>query len=89
MNTILNDNDSNMLANSINHFESIRHQEKLNLIIAKQDLVFMESFNLKPFKDGNMWCVLLGENIQDGICGFGETPLKAILNFNHQFNCKQ
>jgi len=85
---ILNQEYSHNLANWINHYESIRHQEKLNLIIAKQELVFIESFKLKPFKDGDMWCVLLGENIQEGICGFGETPLKAILNFNHQFNCK-
>ena len=24
---------------------------------------------LKPFKDGNQWCILLGDNIQEGICG--------------------
>jgi hypothetical protein len=88
-NGILNDEMSHMLANAINHYESIQHQEKLNLIIAKQDMVFIESFGLKPYKDGSEWCVLLGDNIQDGICGFGETPLKAVLDFNKNFISKQ
>ena len=36
---------------------------------------------IKPFKDGNQWCFLYGENIQEGICGFGETIFKAAWNF--------
>ena len=89
MSGILNEEMSSMLANSINHYESIQHQEKLNLIISKQELVLVEAFKLTPFKDGDAWCVLLGENVQDGICGFGETPLKAILDFNYRFNIKK
>jgi hypothetical protein len=89
MNSILNENDSNMLANSINHYESIQHQEKLNLIISEQELIFVKTYNLIPFKDGDSWCVLLGKDIQSGICGFGETPLKAILDFNNNFLYKK
>lgn len=31
---------------------------------------------LRPrvFQDGNMWCVLLGENLQEGVAAFGDTP---------------
>ena len=31
---------------------------------------------LKPkiYQDGNEWCVLYGEDIQAGICGFGKSP---------------
>ncbi len=43
--------------------------------------VFTEA-GIKPaYKDGNSWCVLIGENIQEGICGFGETPKDAYVNF--------
>lgn len=87
-NSILNDQDSSMLANSINHYASIEHQEKLNTIIGEQELQLVKTYNLKPFKDGDKWCVLLGENIQEGICGFGETPYKAILDFNCAFQRK-
>ncbi len=38
--------------------------------------------NAKIFQDGDMFCCLLGDNIQIGICGFGETPEKACLEFD-------
>ena len=33
-------------------------------------------------KDGNMWCALFGENLQEGVAGFGETPAKAMYAFD-------
>lgn len=32
--------------------------------------------------DGNMWCALYGENLQEGVAGFGETPAKAMADFD-------
>lgn len=32
--------------------------------------------------DGTMWCALYGENIQEGVAGFGETPEKAMEAFD-------
>lgn len=49
---------------------------------AKQDLVLFESLHPKISKDGNLWCVLYGEDLQVGISGFGDTPMAAILDFN-------
>lgn len=46
---------------------------------------------LKPkmYPDGNMWCALYGENIQEGVAGFGETPAKAAIDFDiHWLNEK-
>ena len=37
----------------------------------------------KLFRDGNQWCALYGENIQDGVCGFGPTPAAALNAFEH------
>lgn len=31
--------------------------------------------------DGNRWCVLFGENLQEGIFGFGETQPDAFRSF--------
>jgi hypothetical protein len=41
-------------------------------------------FLLKPkmFPDGNMWCALYGENLQEGVAAFGETPAKASVQFD-------
>lgn len=85
MSNLLNENDSHMLANSIDHYQSIQHQESLNLITMKQEYMLFSMLNPKLYKDGDQWCVLYGENIQEGIAGFGSTPLKAILDWNQQW----
>ena len=85
MNGILNEEMSHMLANAINHYQSIQHQEKMTLLVSEQELMYVKTFGLKPYKDGNQWCVLLGDDITSGVCGFGETPLKAIYDFNKNF----
>lgn len=38
---------------------------------------------LKPklSKDGNAWCALYGENLQEGVAGFGDTPALALMAF--------
>lgn len=33
-------------------------------------------------KDGNMWCALFGNNLQEGVAGFGSTPAKAMWAFD-------
>ena len=33
-------------------------------------------------RDGTMWCALYGENLQEGVTGFGETPEKAMEAFD-------
>ena len=33
-------------------------------------------------KDGNMWCALLGENLQEGVAGFGPRPADAMWAFD-------
>ena len=47
---------------------------------------FAVAYKLAPFRDGNQWCVLLGSNIQDGVAGFGDTPAKAIADFERQMH---
>jgi hypothetical protein len=32
--------------------------------------------------DGNQWCALYGENLQDGVAGFGDTPSDAMRDFD-------
>lgn len=35
--------------------------------------------------DGTMWCVLLGDNLQEGVSGFGKTPAEAMAAFDQAF----
>lgn len=32
--------------------------------------------------DGDQWCALYGENLQDGVAGFGKSPELAMLALN-------
>lgn len=32
--------------------------------------------------DGNKWCALYGDNPQDGVAGFGDTPATAMADFD-------
>lgn len=38
--------------------------------------------------DGNQWCVLYGENLAEGIAGFGDTPYQAVWAFNKEWHRK-
>jgi hypothetical protein len=39
-------------------------------------------FKPRLFKDGDTWCVLLGENIHVGVVAFGDTPASAMYAFD-------
>lgn len=51
------------------------------------DLVELESVpnNCIPrlFIDGDSWCALYGENLQEGIAGFGDSPNEALKDFEN------
>ncbi len=32
--------------------------------------------------DGNQWCALYGDNLQDGVAGFGDSPSDAMIDFD-------
>jgi hypothetical protein len=40
----------------------------------------------KVYIDGNRWCALYGENLQDGVAGFGDSPSNAMYDFDAQWN---
>lgn len=62
----------------------MEHEELLKHIQQAVDTCF--EYGLVPYKDGNQWCVLYGENIQDGIVGFGDTRLDAMLEFKKEYD---
>lgn len=45
---------------------------------------------LKPkiFIEGNKWCALYGENLQDGVAGFGDSPELASWDFDKAWCAK-
>jgi len=76
-NKMLNDKDSSWLANDLSSNAQI---------LLKTQLAYIESpaYNLKPkvFLDGDKWCALYGNNIQEGVVAFGDSPNEAFNNFD-------
>jgi len=35
--------------------------------------------------DGDQWCALVGDNIQEGVAGFGNSPVEALENLCQEF----
>ncbi len=56
----------------------LEKQKEQPVSAAKEALI---RAGLKPYKDGNKWCILAGDNIQEGICGFGDTIDEALYQF--------
>ena len=36
--------------------------------------------------DGNQWCALYGDNLQDGVAGFGKSPADAMWDFDRNWS---
>jgi len=46
---------------------------------------FANASGAKLSVDGNQWCYLLGEDIQNGLAAFGDTPFAAATAFYKAF----
>lgn len=42
-------------------------------------------FKPSLFADGTAWCALLGDDLQIGVSGFGDTPAEAMTAFDQAF----
>ncbi len=38
--------------------------------------------------DGDQWCALYGDNLQDGVAGFGDSPADAMWHFDRNWGAK-
>ena len=73
-----------MVANSICHSSSMAAEEWR----AAATYHSTPSAVWKPrlFIDGNQWCALYGDNLQDGVAGFGDSPSAAMWDFDKAWN---
>jgi len=80
----MNDQHSSMAMNAICHAADMvnnRIQQTINYYEEPSAI-----YKPKVFPDGDKWCALYGDNIQEGVCGFGDTPAAAIIDFNNCWN---
>ena len=85
---MLNENHSMDLLNTLTHHSNLEHQSKMSKLIESHEFNLFQMLKPRLFIDGNMWCVLYGKDIQEGICGFGKSPLDAIYAWNKEWDKK-
>lgn len=68
------------------HDEVMLHQVRMSTAVMQEEYTLFAMLKPKVYIDGNQYCVLYGEDLQSGICGFGETIHKAIQDFDKAFN---
>lgn len=77
---MLNANDSNMAANAICHAANMAQesiQQAAQCYTAPHVI-----YTPKLYRDGNQWCALFGDELQSGVCGFGDSPHAAMMAFD-------
>lgn len=83
---MLNDQDSNMAANALCH-------AALMIQASWQDAAYEQmrpavQFKPKLSRDGGQWCAILGDDLQSGVCGFGDSPAEAMIDFDKNWVAK-
>ena len=63
-------------------YETLIQQSKHNAAIEAGEMNLVALLRPRVFIDGNRWCVLYGDNVMDGVAGFGESPIHAVYDFN-------
>ena len=63
-------------------------QSNLNAAVEREEFNLFSLLRPSVTIDGNQWCVLYGDDLMTGIAGFGDTPYRAVLAFNNEWNRK-
>lgn len=80
MNHILNDELQHCVMNAICHAADMAK-------VSVQEAAMMHATPSAIYKprlsiDGDQWCALYGDNLQDGVSGFGKSPAAAMYDFD-------
>ncbi|HET6788177.1 MAG TPA: hypothetical protein VFH49_09460 [Aquabacterium sp.] len=84
---MLDDDKQNLVVNTICHFAEMTHaanssaaaqHESAAIEAQRPSVLFRPSLSV----DGNQWCALYGDNLQDGVAGFGDSPEAAMAGFD-------
>ena len=70
------------------HNESLRREDERCQQYELHALRVAKELCGTPKQDGDMWCLLYGDNLQEGVAGFGKTITQAALVFVDELNKK-
>jgi len=83
---MLNDEYQSMAANAIAHAANMAQisWQMAAAAAERPSVLYRPALRI----DGNQWCALYGENLQDGVAGFGDSPVEAMHAFDAEWNKK-
>lgn len=79
----MNNEYSEMAANGIIRAAQEQFYQVLELM-TEPSVLYRPTLSI----DGDKWCALYGENLQDGVAGFGDSPYAAMCDFNCAWHAK-
>lgn len=62
--------------------QDLIEQSLMNAAVESEEFNLISILKPKITIDGDQWCILWGENLQDGVAGFGASPILAMYAFN-------
>lgn len=79
----MNNQDSNMAANAICHAAQMvqNSMQEAASFYTYPHVVYKPRLT----RDGNQWCALLGDDLQIGVAGFGNSPADAMNAFDKEW----
>jgi hypothetical protein len=80
MSEILNNEYQSMAANAIAHAAEMT-QETIRCVASNYERPSV-LFRPKLSVDGDQWCAMYGDDLQSGVGGFGDSPEKAMYDFD-------
>lgn len=71
-------------------YEAAASESAFHMRIAAEDISIAHTTPhavMRPriYIDGDRWCALYGDNIQDGVAGFGTSPAEAMADFDERW----
>lgn len=73
---MLNDNDSSFVAQIAHQAACIACEAENERL--RPSVIWRPRLSI----DGKQWCALYGENLMEGVAGFGDSPDKAMRDFD-------
>jgi hypothetical protein len=83
MNELLSESWQQHIASSIAHYAEMSYHA-INCAASRYDSP-SAVYRPRLTVDGNQWCALYGDNLQEGVAGFGDSPGAAMHDFDRQW----
>lgn len=76
----LSEEKQHLYLSTLTHYADIADRRAQDNEYEVHILRLMKELAIVPYRDGNQWCALYGEDLQTGIAGFGNTPFLAMID---------